>query len=376
MATSTASALDAGLSNLATGAAHDLRNVLFVIRAHCEQLLASTPPQDPRREGLDAIKDAIDRGARLASQLVANGRSNARAQVVDVNETIRGIEPLVRRLVGDRVSVSTSLSRTPWLVPANAVQVEQIVMNLAVNARDAMPDGGRLTIATESRTLTGAGPGQPSQFVVIAVTDNGHGIDPAIQDRVFEPYFTTKGSQGTGVGLATVRAIALLNGGHVEMATSPGDGTTVRVVMPRARAGAEPPASSASTTTMPGRRERILLVENERAIRDYLLRSLIAEGYDVETASSGAEALSLCDSPRPAVDVVVADVHLPDLDGPSVASRVRAVWPSVGLVFISGDGEGLGAIAGREGVPVLAKPFTTAQLMTAVRSALTPEQDK
>jgi CheY-like chemotaxis protein len=239
-----------------------------------------------------------------------------------------------------------------------------------------MPDGGRLTIATESRTLTGAGPGQPSQFVVIAVTDNGHGIDPAIQDRVFEPYFTTKGSQGTGVGLATVRAIALLNGGHVEMATSPGDGTTVRVVMPRARAGAEPPASSASTTTMPGRRERILLVENERAIRDYLLRSLIAEGYDVETASSGAEALSLCDSPRPAVDVVVADVHLPDLDGPSVASRVRAVWPSVGLVFISGDGEGLGAIAGREGVPVLAKPFTTAQLMTAVRSALTPEQDK
>jgi two-component system cell cycle sensor histidine kinase/response regulator CckA len=374
MATPTVSALDAALSSLATGAAHDLRNVLFLIRAQTEQLLAATPPHDPRREELDAIRDAAERGAQLASQLVTAGRDSAASQPVDVNQVVRGMEPLIRRLVGERVTVSTSLASTPWLVTANAVQIEQIVMNLSVNARDAMPDGGCLRIETESRTTSGAGPGQSSQCVVISVTDNGHGVDPAVQDRIFEPYFTTKGAQGTGVGLATVRAIALLNGGHVELATTPGEGTTVRVVLPRAAATATPGAARPAAPAR-GHGERILLVENERAIRDYLLRCLMAEGYDVQTAASGAEALSFCDSPRPAVDVVVADVHLPDIEGPAVASRLRAVWPNVGLVFMSGDGEQLGAIGSREGVPVLAKPFTTAQLVTAVRSALPADRD-
>jgi two-component system, cell cycle sensor histidine kinase and response regulator CckA len=372
MATSTVPALDAALSSLATGAAHDLRNVLFLIRAHSEQLLAATPAQDPRREDLDAIKDAADRGAQLAAQLVRAGRDSAAPQPVDVNQVVRGIEPLIRRLVGERITVTTSLSSTPWLVTANAVQIEQIVMNLSINARDAMPDGGRLRIETESRTMSGAGPGPSSQCVAISVTDSGHGVDPAVQDRIFEPYFTTKGAQGTGVGLATVRAIALLNGGHVEMTTSPGEGTTVRVVLPRAAAAAVPRAAAPEAR---GHGERILLVENERAIRDYLLRCLMAEGYQVQAAASGAEALSFCDAPRAAVDVVVADVHLPDIDGPAVASRIRAVWPNVGLVFMSGDGEGLGAIGSREGVPVLAKPFTTAQLVTAVRSALPADRD-
>ncbi|HEX5108985.1 MAG TPA: ATP-binding protein [Vicinamibacterales bacterium] len=369
MATPPTTAIDAPIQSLAAGAAHDLRNVLFVIRAHCERLIEATAPEDSRREDLEAIKDAVERGASLASELVQAGRPQRRMRPLDVNQAIKGIEPLVRRLVGDRVTVTLRLSTLSWPVTANSVQLEQVVMNLAVNARDAMPEGGGLTIATENRTLTGAGVGQPSQFVVISVTDTGLGVDPAVADRIFEPYFTTKGNGGTGVGLATVRAIAMLNGGHVEMSTVPGQGTTMRVVLPRAQAAPQPDAERTAPAA-DGAQKRILLVENERAIREFLQRCLTAEGYDVQAAASGAEALHLCEPPLPSVDLVVTDVHLPDIGGPAVASRLKAVWPHVGLVFISGDGEGLGNLTDEGRVPVLAKPFTTAELVTAVRSAL------
>src|SRR5262245_56706925 len=370
MATPPTTAIDAPIQSLATGAAHDLRNVLFVIRAHCERLIDAIAPDDPRREEVDAIKDAVDRGASLASELVQSGRESRRMRPLDVNAAIRGIEPLIKRLVGDGVAMSLRLSATSWPVTANGVQLEQVVMNLAVNARDAMPDGGVLTIATENRTLTGAGVGQPSQFLVISVTDTGIGIDPAVENRIFEPYFTTKGSRGTGVGLTTVRAIAMLNGGHVEVSTVRGEGTTMRVVLPRAHAVAPEPDVEQPAVVQAGAQKRILLVENERPIRENLQRCLTAEGYEVQAAANGAEALNLCEPPLPSVDLVVADVHLPDIGGPAVASRLRAVWPHVGLVFISGDGEGLGDLGDEGRVPVLAKPFTTAQLVTAVRSAL------
>jgi two-component system, cell cycle sensor histidine kinase and response regulator CckA len=370
MATPPTTAIDTPIESLATGAAHDLRNVLFVIRAHCERLIDATSQEDSRREDLEAIKDAVERGASLASELVQAGRGPRRMRPLDVNQAIRGIEPLVGRLVGDRVTVTLRLSASSWPVTANSVQLEQVVMNLAVNARDAMPEGGGLTIATENRTLTGAGVGQPSQFVVVSVTDTGLGVDPAVADRIFEPYFTTKGNRGTGVGLATVRAIAMLNGGHVEMSTVPGQGTTMRVVLPRAHAAPQPPDAERPAAATDGAQKRILLVENERAIREYLQRCLTAEGYEVQAAASGAEALNLCEPPLPSVDLVVTDVHLPDIGGPAVASRLKAVWPHMGLVFISGDGEGLGDLTDQGRVPVLAKPFTTAELVTAVRSAL------
>jgi two-component system cell cycle sensor histidine kinase/response regulator CckA len=287
-----------------------------------------------------------------------------------VHRAILGIEPLVRRLVGDGVSVSLCLSATSWPVTANAVQIEQIVMNLAVNARDAMPQGGRLTIATENRTLSGTGAGRPAEFVVISVTDSGHGIDPSIQDRIFEPFFTTKGSGGSGVGLATVRAIAVLNGGHVETVTTAGAGTTMRVVLPRALEPAGPPGSAETGRTVGQARRRVLLVENEPAIRDYLRRCLAAEGYDVQVAATGAEALLRSEPPLPAVDIVIADVYLPDLGGPAVAGRLRSVWPDVGLVLMSGEADSVADLGARTGIPMLAKPFTIAELMAAVRAAL------
>ena len=371
MATSPAAVIDASLSSLTTGAAHDLRNLLFVIRAHSERLLEALSAQDAYRADVDAIRDAADRGAILAAQLVTSGRAHTPFKPADVGETIRGIEPLVRRLVGGQVVVSTHIAPALWPVTANSVQLEQIVMNLAINARDAMSGGGCLTVAAENRTLGGATAGQPSQFVVISVSDTGHGIDPAIQDRIFDPYFTTKGSEGTGVGLATVRAIALLNGGHVEMTTSPGSGTTMRVVLPRAFVGSTGSTETIGSAKAAGTaRCRVLLVENERAIREYLQRSLAAAGYEVHAAASGAEALAFSEPLMPAADVIVTDVQLPDLGGPVVASRLREVWPEVGVVFISGDGDRLRELGERNDVPVLAKPFTTAQLVNAVRAAL------
>jgi two-component system cell cycle sensor histidine kinase/response regulator CckA len=366
------------LTSLAAGAAHDLRNVLFVISAHCERLLSTSAAADPQSEDLLAIRDAAVHGAALAREMVVGAQDPQRTKdPVDINDVIRGIEPLVKRLVGEDIAVALCLTSNPWSVTANSVQIEQVVMNLAVNGRDAMPTGGSLAITTENRTVTGER--QASEHVVIAVTDTGVGIDPVVQKRVFEPYFTTKGSGGTGVGLATVRAIALLNGGHVELTTAVGAGTTVRLVLPRSEPSPDRPADRravqpVAVTPAQIRAKRILLVENERAIREYLQRCLSAQGYDVQVASNGAEALELCDSPRMPVDAVVTDVHLPDTTGPNVASRLRARWPDVGVVFMSGGVDILADLSDSGRVPVLAKPFTASELVTAVQAALAPRR--
>jgi CheY-like chemotaxis protein len=359
--------------SLKAGAAHDLRNVLFVITSHCDRLLHDIDPADPRAADLHAMHDAAARAITLARQILCDLQKEDRAALpVDVNTVIRGVQGLVTRLAGDDVAVRMALASTPGPVTANAVQIEQIVMNLAVNARDAMPDGGRLTIATENRRTT-AGLGAAAQSVVISVSDTGNGIDPAVQDRMFEPYFTTRAANGgTGVGLATVRAITLLHGGHVEVSSAAGQGTTFRVVLPRAESGVRREAPGPSPASVPVATKRILLVENERAIRDYLHRCLSAEGYDVRVAASGAEALHLCDPPVHPFDLVVTDVHLPDIAGSDVADRLRARWPEVGVVFMSGELDALEGLSDRGRVPVLAKPFTTSELVRTIRTVLTP----
>jgi two-component system cell cycle sensor histidine kinase/response regulator CckA len=354
--------------SIATGAAHDLRNVLFVITAHCERLLGEIPSADPRIEDVRAIHDAAARGVALTRQMLSEAAEAHAPRSVNVNDVIRGIVPLVTRLAGDRVTLITALTPGAWPVAANAVQIEQIIMNLVVNARDAMPEGGRLVVATENRNLTGVPAGGPTQFVVISVSDTGAGIDSSVQDKIFEPFFTTRAAiGGTGVGLATVRAIAMSNEGHVEVSSAPGEGATLRVVLPRGESveGQAPAATPAAGAT------RILLVENEGPIRDYLARCLAAEGYDVRVASSGTEALHLADPALAPIDVVVADIHLPDVNGPDVAKRIQARWPEVGVVFMSGGVEDLVDLSERGRIPVLAKPFTISELVRAVRTVLT-----
>jgi two-component system, cell cycle sensor histidine kinase and response regulator CckA len=355
--------------SIATGAAHDLRNVLFVITAHCERLLGEMPAADPRIEDLRAIQDAVGRGVALTRQMLSDAAEEHAPRSANVNDLIRGIVPLVTRLAGDGVTLTTALTPGTWPVSANPVQIEQIIMNLVMNAREAMPGGGRLVIATENRSIAGGAADGATQFVVISVSDTGSGIDPSVQDKIFEPFFTTRAaSGGTGVGLATVRGIALSNGGHVEVSSAPGEGATFRVVLPRGEiGGAVAPTEVAATSTA----TRILLVENERPIREYLHRLLSAEGYDVRVASSGTEALHVCDPSTAPIDLVLTDVHLPDVNGPDVAKRIQDRWPEVGVVFMSGGVETLDDLSERGRVPVLAKPFTTSDLVRAVRTVLT-----
>ena len=358
-------------TTVAAGAAHDLRNLLFVVTAHAHRLLSVAEPGHPWLDDIRSIQEAADRCTDLAAQIVAEARILDRpARPLDLNAVIEGVEPLLAQLVGDRIRLTTALSPNVWPVTANTVQIEQIVMNLAVNARDAMPGGGDLRVVTENRSITGAALGQPSHFVVLSVSDTGTGIDPAVQERMFEPYFTTKASRGgTGVGLATVRNIALLHAGHVEVSTAPGHGTTFRVVLPRAPMATSAPRPAAGfEVSGAATAVRVLVVEHEPSQRSFVAACLREEGHQVSVVENGAEALGWSQTSDLPVDVVITDLFLPDLSGLDVATRLRDRWPGLGVVFLS-DGHRLAEDLSSD-VPVVVKPFTAPDLAQAMRRAL------
>jgi CheY-like chemotaxis protein len=232
-----------------------------------------------------------------------------------------------------------------------------------------MPGGGELRIVTENRSITGAALGQPSHFVVLSVSDTGTGIDPAVQERMFEPYFTTKASRGgTGVGLATVRNIALLHAGHVEVSTAPGQGTTFRVVLPRAPLAASSPVIPLALESSASPAARVLLVEAEPANRSFLAKCLREEGHQVSVVENGAEALGWVQTSGSPVDVLITDLFLPDISGLDVATRFRERWPGLGVVFLS-DGHGISDEAADD-IPLVIKPFTAPDLSRAMRRAM------
>ena len=358
-------------AQVAAGAAHDLRNMLFVVSAHCHRMLAEAPGDHPWLEDLQAIRDAADRCTELARQIVDEARLLEQPSVpLDVNAVVRGVEPLILQLIGDHIHLQSRLAPNVWPVTANSVQLEQILMNLAVNGRDAMPEGGTLTLATENRTITGVGPDGASHFVVLSVSDTGTGIDPATQERMFEPYFTTKAGQGgTGVGLATVRNIVLRHGGHIEVATAPGEGTTIRVVLPRAAAHTPPPAAPLQGREEPGtarpaaRHGQALLVEAEDAARERLEALLRDAGYDVAAAGNGAEAIGWASVAGP-IDLLAVGLLLPDVNGMDIATCVRERWPGVAVIFLS-DGFHPFEDAPAD-VPILSRPFTGSALTAAL----------
>jgi CheY-like chemotaxis protein len=360
-------------TKVAAGAAHDLRNLLFVVSAHAHRLQAAAEPGHPWLDDLRSIQDAADRCTELAGQIVAEARIlDQPARPLDLNAVIQGVEPLLTQLVGDGIQLTTELSPNAWPVTANSVQIEQIVMNLAVNARDAMAGGGELRIVTENRSITGAALGQPSHFVVLSVSDTGTGIEPAVQERMFEPYFTTKASRGgTGVGLATVRNIALLHAGHVVVSTAPGKGTTFRVVLPRAPMTASAlPVPGTDPTAVPG--ARVLVVEHEPSTRAFLAACLREEGHQVSVVENGAEAIGWSETSGVPIDLLITDLFLPDVGGLDVATRLRDRRPGLGVLFLS-DGHGVVDDPGDD-VPLVIKPFTASDLTQALRRVLAARQ--
>ena len=367
------------VGQLAGGVAHDFNNLLTVITSYGQFLINALPEQDPRRSDAHQITQAAARAASLTRQLLAFSRRQVlQPQVLDLNEVIGDMERLLRRVISEDIALVTQFESAIGAVRADRGQIEQVVMNLVVNARDAMPNGGVLAISTRvayldtayARRHAGVNPGK---HVVFAVRDTGVGMDAATQQRIFEPFFTTKvKGKGTGLGLSTVSGIVRQSGGHIDVRSAPGRGTTFEIILPQVAATVPPKAEHVMHKALPRGTETVLVVEDEDAVRLIVRRVLRDQGYEILEARDGNEALRVCAQKGDAIDLVLSDVIMPGMGGRELSRALAASRPGLPILFMSGyndDGELAGSGADL-GTGVLAKPFTAETLATQVREAL------
>ena len=369
------------VGRLAGGIAHDFNNLLTVINGYAEFALQELPSDLTLCDSISEILLAGRRAAELTNGLLAFSRKQVRQPaILKLNDTILGTQKMLRRLVGEDIEITTALAKDIWEVEADRSQLEQIVVNLAVNARDAMPRGGILTVETSNIQIdasTGERLGVPAgDYAMLAFTDNGSGMDAATQARIFEPFFTTKGpGRGTGLGLATVYGIVKQSGGAISVYSEPECGTTFKIFFPRRHGSAGAPAAeSAETvvTTARGRRRTILLVEDEAKVRKLTLTMLERHGFRVLEASSGSEALALCRAENGAIDLVLSDMVMPQMSGDQLAVELRRLYPAINVLFMSGYAEH--AVVSQAllapDVHFVSKPFTAADLLSKVNQAI------
>jgi two-component system cell cycle sensor histidine kinase/response regulator CckA len=365
------------LGRFAGGVAHDFDNLLTAIQGYTSLVLRDLRPGDPQRDGLEEIRRSSERAAGLTRQILAFGRRQA-AEVapVDVNRLIGNLVRLLPPLIGDDLSPVTSLAPNTAMVRADPAQLEQVVLNLVLNARDAMPQGGRLTIGTANEQITDYDPRAspelpPGHYVVLTVRDTGRGIDPETLPSIFEPFFTTKeAGRGMGLGLATVYGIVKQAEGHVDVESTPGRGTTVRVYLPMA--WGESGGASGATASAPQRREGIiLLVDDEEAVRRFARAALEEQGYRVLEARHGWEALRRLSEYDGAVTLVIADVMMPEMGGRELARRLAVERPGLPILFLSGYSDDEMTLRGI-GPPsaFVQKPFTPGGLAERVRELI------
>jgi signal transduction histidine kinase len=371
------------VGQLAGGVAHDFNNLLGVILNYAAFVLeelrkAEGEPWDTARADVEQIEQAARRATELTHQLLAFARREViHPKVISLNESVRNTRRLLRRTLGAHIELSTVLEDDLWPVLADPGQMEQILVNLAVNARDAMAGGGRLMIETANvdvdESYATARPGiEPGRYVRMRVTDTGEGMDPATLERAFEPFFTTKPKgEGTGLGLATIYGIVSQAGGYVRLYSERGFGTSVTVMLP---ATAEPlaPARPAQEPEANGHGEVVLVVEDEDGIREVARRVLERRGYEVLTASSGPEALKLVDEYDGPIDLLITDVIMPQMMGQELASEFAEVRPGTPIMYMSGYAQPL--VASGQGLPddviLIEKPFTERSLLAKVHEAL------
>ncbi len=370
------------IGRLAGGIAHDFNNILAVILADVEDI---SPPNVPWAalvaERAGEIGEAATRARNLTRQLLTFARRQVFSLVVlDLNEAVRGIEKMLGRLVGADILVTTELAALLWPVLCDQSQFEQVLLNFAVNARDAMPRGGALTLRTANLAADSDGlrryPGAPSRdHVQFSVSDSGIGMSAEVQARLFEPFFTTKEvGKGTGLGLATVYGIVKQSGGYIRCESEQGRGTTFSICLPRAPATAATQSAPMSSLVKRGGKETILLVEDDAGIRRFIERTLIGAGYQVRVAGNGAAALVLAREPNASFDLLLSDVIMPGLDGGQLLEQLRQSRPRLRVLFVSGyPGEVLSA-HGIEpsSAEWLQKPFSGAELLAHVRRSLDP----
>ncbi len=366
------------VGRLAGGIAHDFNNMLSVILSYAEVVLRRVGPGDGNRHEVDEIRKAAERAANLTRQLLAFSRQQVLEPVVlSLNDVVSGIGAMLARVVGDDVEVETRLAPDLANAKADPGQIERVLTNLVLNARDAMPGGGRLTIETANVQLDEAYAREhpevaPGAYTLLAVSDDGVGMDRATQARAFEPFFTTKErGRGTGLGLATVLGIVQQSGGHVSVYSEPGLGTTFKVYLPRCDAAADPMPRPALPARADGGSETVLVVEDDDQVRAVVAQILEEAGYRVLRASGPTEALALCEGESP-VHLLLTDVIMPKMNGRELADRVRALRPGLKAVFMSGYTDRVVLEHGALGSEshFLQKPFTSVGVLQKVRSAL------
>ena len=370
------------VGQLAGGIAHDFNNLLTVVKGNTELALQAIAETSPHRQGLRESLAATDSAASLTRQLLAFSRRQLmQERPLDLRDVVSELEPMLQRLIGEDVIITTHFDTKPVVAMADRGQLEQILMNLAVNARDAMPSGGTLRIETRDTAPplppVATVPIAPDPFVTLSISDTGVGIDPAIQSRLFEPFFTTKGpSRGTGLGLSTVYGIVKQSGGHVFVDSEPGQGSTFTVYLRRAVLPAEdlpqPHVPEAPEVT-PGS-ETILVAEDEDGVRTLVRRVLERRGYEVLEACSGVEALDVAERHRGRIHLLLTDVVMPGMGGRELSARLTEQRPETRVLFMSGytDDQTLRRGLFDPDVAFLAKPFSSQDLSAAVRAVLDP----
>ncbi len=365
------------VGRLAGGIAHDFNNILTAVQGHAGMLAQELPPGSPHLPDVEQIRRSVERAASLTRQLLAFSRLQVlQPKVVDLNDIVAETETMLRLLLGEDIEVETQLAPTLGRIKADPAQVQQILLNLTVNARDAMPEGGRLSIRTEnveldeSFTSGFAYPVAPGRYVQLSFTDTGCGMAPEVVEHIFEPFFTTKApGRGTGLGLSSVYGTVKQSGGYVWVDTALGQGATFRIYLPEVTE--QPEAAEERPALVAGGTGVVLLVEDEAAVRSLALRVLSRAGYTVLPATDGEEALELCRAYQGPVDLVLTDVVMPRLGGGELAARLSALRPGVRVLFMSGYAQDALAHRGvAKGAGFLAKPFSPELLRRSVAEAL------
>jgi PAS domain S-box-containing protein len=371
------------VARLAGGVAHDFNNMLGVIIGHTELALAQVNPSQPLFTGLQEIQKAAERSARLTRQLLAFARKQTVApRVLDLNETVAGMLKMLRPLIGEDIDLVWRPGDGVWPVKMDPSQIDQILANLCVNARDAISGVGRISIETGMAIFD---PGYcayhpelvPGEYVLLTVSDDGCGMDRGTLSRIFEPFFTTKEiGQGTGLGLATVYGIVKQNNGFINVYSEPGQGTVFKLYLPRHAAGTVAAQRPDQAAPVPGGDETILLVEDEPSILDMAKLMLETFGYRVLSASTPGEAMRLAKAHDGKIDLLIVDVIMPEMNGPDLAKQVVSLYPGIVCLFMSGYSGDIVAHRGvlDAGVNFIQKPFSMQNLGVKVREVLDAEQ--
>jgi signal transduction histidine kinase/CheY-like chemotaxis protein len=368
------------VGRLAGGIAHDFNNLLTAIIGYAEIVIVGLDPADPRRADAEEIARAAMRAADLTRQMLAFSRKQIlQPKVIDLNVTLSKVEPMLRRVIGEDIVMAIAPKATRPQVRVDPGQIEQVIMNLVVNARDAMPHGGRLTVETgdvSPDAVTLPADARSGPYAMLAVSDSGVGMSADVRARIFEPYFTTKEvGKGTGLGLSTAYGIVRQSDGFIQVNSEPGQGTTFRIYLPRTVEAA--PIEAVGDDAMPRGTEHILLVEDDPSVRRLSREILVRLGYSVTEAASGRAGLALGSDDTRHFDLALCDVILGDMSGPAVYEALRALRPTVRVLYMSGYADEAIVRTGvlEEGQPFLQKPFTPRDLAVKIRDVLDRRED-